>query len=317
LICLWTELKNIMPEVPPRPLNLEQIEANPFQPRKNFDEAELKELAASIEQHGLLQPVLVRPVSGKKYKGIKFQLIAGERRWRACQLAGLKTIMATVREMDDLEAALLALVENDQRADLDDFSKANGIKTVMDLSAKQGELLSERKMAQRLGRSESYVRNRMQVFKMKPDVQAMTQRHSGVLSAAYEISRLKEESDRAPIIARVDAGAGFQEVKSEVARVLEAQQRAKESEHAPDAETERRARHNAESGGGNVSRGREVTGTTSREAKKRVEELLSEADATAALLAQWAPHLDERSAALLAPRFRHLRAAFARLEKSE
>jgi ParB family chromosome partitioning protein len=254
-----------------QPIDVESVEPSPFQPRKNFDDAELKELAASIEQHGLLQPVLVRPVSGKKYKGIKFQLIAGERRWRACQHAGLPSIMATVREMDDLEAALLALVENDQRADLDDFSKANAIKNVMRLSAEKGEILSERKMAQRLGRSESYVRNRMQVFKMPPDLQEMTQRHSGVLSAAYEISRLKEEGDRAPIIKRVDEGAGFQEVKAEVARVLAAQERAKESLRVPDAETQQRQSLREDNAGGSMSRGRVVRGIGHQTKPRRVQ----------------------------------------------
>lgn len=303
-----------MPELPPRLINLEQIEPNPFQPRRHFDEAELKELANSIAQHGLLQPILVRPVSGKKYKEIEYQIIAGERRWRACQLAGIKIIMATVRPMSDLEAALLALVENDQRVDIDDFSKATGIKTVMDLSAKKGELLSERAMAKRLGRSESYVRNRMQVFKTPPDVQAMTKRHSGVLSVAYEISRLKQAADRAPLIERVDEGAGFQEVKVEVSRVLASQAHAKESDRAPDAETQQRASLRADGAGGSMSRGRMTRGTGHTEARREFERHLASSEANAVLLKKWREKLSEKDHAALVPRLRSLRANIARLE---
>ncbi len=99
-------------------LPIEAIERNPEQPRKRFDELKLEELAASIREHGVVEPILVRKDSGK------YRILAGERRWRAAQRAGLKEIPAVVREASEREAFELALVENLQRADLNAIEEA-------------------------------------------------------------------------------------------------------------------------------------------------------------------------------------------------
>ena len=107
-------------------LRISEIEPNRDQPRKQFDEAALADLAASIEQHGVLQPLLVRPLPGGGY-----QLVAGERRWRASRMAGLTEVPVIVREMTDREASELALIENLQRQDLNPMEEALGYRTVM------------------------------------------------------------------------------------------------------------------------------------------------------------------------------------------
>ena len=108
-------------------LAIDEISPNRDQPRKEFDEASLQELCDSISQHGVLQPILVRPIINGGY-----QLVAGERRWRASMMAGLTTIPAVIREMSDNEAMEFALIENLQRQDLNPIEEAEGIKQLMD-----------------------------------------------------------------------------------------------------------------------------------------------------------------------------------------
>lgn len=108
-------------------LRLTEIVPNREQPRKQFDEEGISELAASITQHGLLQPLTVRPLADGTY-----QLVAGERRWRASRLAGLDEVPVIVREMSDREAAEIALIENLQREDLNPMEEAVGLSTLME-----------------------------------------------------------------------------------------------------------------------------------------------------------------------------------------
>lgn len=108
-------------------LKISQIQPNREQPRKQFTDESLNELAMSIEQHGILQPLLVRPLTDGSY-----QLVAGERRWRAARMAGLNEVPVVVREMSDQQSAELALIENLQRQDLNPMEEAQGFKTLMD-----------------------------------------------------------------------------------------------------------------------------------------------------------------------------------------
>src|SRR5580704_1822829 len=107
---------------------VEMVKANPGQPRKRFDEAEMAELAASIRAKGVLQPILVRPAT---HAG-QYEIVAGERRWRAAQLGGLRTIPALVRSLSDAEVLEIAIVENVQRADLSAIEEAEGYKTLIE-----------------------------------------------------------------------------------------------------------------------------------------------------------------------------------------
>ena len=125
-------------------LKISELEPNREQPRREFDEKAMAELADSIAQHGLLQPLLVRPLFGGGY-----QIVAGERRWRAARMAGLSEVPAVVREMSDHEVMELALIENLQREDLTPLEEANGYQTLLD---KYG--MTQEEVAKTVGNSE-------------------------------------------------------------------------------------------------------------------------------------------------------------------
>jgi ParB family chromosome partitioning protein len=145
-----------------REIPIELIVRNPDQPRKVFADAEIEELAASIREKGVLQPVLVRPAPG----GEGWQLVAGERRWRAAQKAGLKTIPVLVRELDDLEVLEIGIVENVQRADLNAIEEAMAYKALQDRFARTQDAI-----AQVVGKSRSHVANTLRLLNLPDEVQ--------------------------------------------------------------------------------------------------------------------------------------------------
>ena len=143
-----------------RYIALEQIEANPFQPRQVWSEEELENLADSIREHGVLQPVLVRPLPDRQNSDVvQFQLIAGERRWRAAGRAQLKQIPAIVREVDDKSALELAIIENVQRHDISAVESAQAYRRLSDEFG-----LSQEKIAARVGKSRAAVANTMRLL---------------------------------------------------------------------------------------------------------------------------------------------------------
>ena len=155
-------------------LPLREIEPDPDQPRKRFDEAALAELAASIQENGLLQPIAVRP----KPLGAGYLIIAGERRWRAARLAGLDEVPALVKDVTDEQAAALALIENLQREDLDPIEVAEGCRQLIE---KYG--LTQETAAKRLGKSRSAVTNSLRLLNLPDDVRAKVS--DGSLSAGH------------------------------------------------------------------------------------------------------------------------------------
>jgi ParB family chromosome partitioning protein len=140
-------------------LPVEAVERNPEQPRKRFDETKLEELAASIRQHGIVEPILVRKEGGR------YRILAGERRWRAAQRAGLKEVPALVREATDREAFELALVENLQRADLNAIEEAEAYDV---LATDHG--LTQEEIATRVGKERSTVANALRLLKLPEEV---------------------------------------------------------------------------------------------------------------------------------------------------
>jgi ParB family transcriptional regulator, chromosome partitioning protein len=140
-------------------LAIEAVERNPDQPRKRFDEAGLEELAASIREHGVVEPILVRR------EGSKYRIVAGERRWRAAQRAGLREVPAILREASDREAFELALVENLQRADLNAIEEAEAFEV---LATDHG--LTQEQIAARVGKERSTVANALRLLKLPPEV---------------------------------------------------------------------------------------------------------------------------------------------------
>lgn len=141
-------------------LRLSEIEPNKDQPRVHFDEDALQELADSIQTHGLLQPIVVRPMLGGTY-----QIVAGERRWRACRIAGLTSVPVIVKELDDKQTMELALIENLQRRDLNPVEEANGYSRLLkEFSLTQDEV------ADRVGKSRSAVTNALRLLNLPEDM---------------------------------------------------------------------------------------------------------------------------------------------------
>jgi len=157
-------------------LPLEEICPNPFQPRKEFDEMELKELARSISNFGVIQPIIVR-----RYKE-GYQLIAGERRYRACKIIGTQHIPAIIQEMDDEAVAAVTLIENLQRKELNYFEEAAAYGALINRFG-----LTQEELAQRIGKSQSAIANKMRLLKISPEIRnliitsTITERHARAL----------------------------------------------------------------------------------------------------------------------------------------
>lgn len=155
----------------------DDIRPNPNQPRKKFDKQGLLELALSIKQHGLLQPLTLRKMDDGSY-----QLVAGERRLRASVIAGLDKVPCLITKADDKESAILALIENIQRRDLDFFEQAEGICRLIDAYG-----LTQEQAASKLGKTQSAVANKLRLLKLPEDVQqtvlesGLTERHARAL----------------------------------------------------------------------------------------------------------------------------------------
>lgn len=145
-----------------REIPIEQIAANPDQPRRTFPEGQLDELAASLREKGVLQPILVRPTFGQDSA---YQIVAGERRWRAAQRAGLKAVPALVRELDDLAVLEIAIVENVQRSDLTPLDEAEAYRALMERFGRTQEAV-----AQTVGKSRSHVANTLRLLSLPESV---------------------------------------------------------------------------------------------------------------------------------------------------
>jgi ParB/RepB/Spo0J family partition protein len=172
----------------PRMIPLIEIRPDPNNVRKQFDEDEIAELAGSIKENGVLQPILLRPVMPSKTSKTKYQIIAGERRYRAARLAGLKEILALVREMNDVEALGAQLVENLQRKDLHPLDEADSL-----LRLKELEKLGISDIAQRLAKPEQYVARRLSLTNLIEEARADLRKERITLAHALEICRLAPE----------------------------------------------------------------------------------------------------------------------------
>ena len=157
----------------PLSLPVELIEPNPDQPRKSFAEEDMSDLAASIREKGVIQPLVVRRMDDEKY-----QIVAGERRWRAAQLAQLHEVPVVIRDFSDLEVIEIAIIENVQRADLNPIEEATGYRQLMDRFGHTQE-----KLAEALGKSRSYIANLLRLLQLPQPVIAMVS--DGRLSAGH------------------------------------------------------------------------------------------------------------------------------------
>jgi ParB family chromosome partitioning protein len=162
-----------------REIPLEKVQPNPGQPRRTFHQETLQELAASVKEHGVLQPILVRP------SGEGFEIIAGERRWRASKIAGKETIPAIVERFDDATALEIGLIENLQREDLSPLDESTIYKK---MTSELG--YSIRQLASKLGKDKGYVENRLRLASAPDDVREMVAQRYDTLSAAYELMKI-------------------------------------------------------------------------------------------------------------------------------
>ncbi len=166
---------------------------NPEQPRKIFTDSELGELTNSIREFGVLQPLLVKKAEGKK-----FILIAGERRLRAAKLAGLSRVPVIIKELQEPEAALIALVENVQREDLNFLEEAKAYKKLMDdFNLTQGEI------AKRVSKQQSTISNKIRILSLPEELQQMLMANKLTERHARALLKLTEESDRKKVLNRV------------------------------------------------------------------------------------------------------------------
>lgn len=170
---------------------IELIRRNPDQPRRHFVEADLEELAASIREKGVLQPILVRPAPGAPGE---YQIVAGERRWRAAQRAGLRALPTVIRELDDLQVLEIGIIENVQRADLNAIEEALGYKALLERFGRTQDAVAEA-----VGKSRSHVANALRLLNLPDEVQEhlitgrLTAGHARAIASAPNVAALARQ----------------------------------------------------------------------------------------------------------------------------
>ena len=174
-------------------IHISSIEANPYQPRTKFDEEALNELAQSIETYGLIQPVTVRPVGSGKY-----QLISGERRFRAAQIAGLTEIPAFVRTVDDAQSIQMALVENIQRADLNAIEIAMSYQMLIDECH-----FTQEELGAKVGKTNTTISNYLRLLKLSTPVQVAVRDNQISMGHARALVAVEDETLQAKLVQQI------------------------------------------------------------------------------------------------------------------
>ena len=204
------EVKEIV-EGTPQEVSIRDIVANPYQPRKVFDEEKLQELAASIKEYGVVQPLVVRK------KGKRFELVAGERRLRASKLAGLKKVPVVIKEYDETEMMEIALIENIQRHDLNAIEEAQGIKRLMEECK-----LTQEQVAVKVGRSRTAVANILRLLNLAQEVQDLISQNLLSMGQAKQISTLRSEEQQISVAKSVIENGWSARITEEVVREMNA-----------------------------------------------------------------------------------------------
>jgi ParB family chromosome partitioning protein len=220
--------KSATPPTGLRMLPIEALLANPDQPRKRFADAPLRELATSIGNHGILQPIVVSPVAGSQGE---YTIIAGERRWRAAQQAGLHEVPVVIHNSPASEHLELAVIENLQREDLDPIEEARAFRQLMDVRS-----CTQEELASRIGKDRSTISNTMRLLKLPEKVQAMVQ--DGVLGMGHARALLALDDPAAMIELALAASRTGMSVRA-VERAVRDRLRPTEPEPAVDPEREK------------------------------------------------------------------------------
>lgn len=190
-----SEMRTAQPARPPRQVPIELIVPNPRNPRRSYAEGDLADLAASIREKGIVQPILVRPVDGTE----RYEIVAGERRWRAAQRAGLHEVPVVVHHIDDGEALEIAIIENVQRADLNPLEEAAGYQQLIDEFG-----YTQERLASIIGKSRSHVANTLRLLKLPDTVQSYLR--NGRLSAGHARTLVGHDDPEALARAMVERG---------------------------------------------------------------------------------------------------------------
>ena len=185
-------------------VKISEIEPNRDQPRKEFDSEALSELADSISQHGVLQPLLLRPLLTGGYR-----IVAGERRWRAARMAGLTEVPAVVREMTDAEEMLFALIENLQREDLTPLEEARGYRTLIETQD-----FTQEEVSQAVGKSRPAVTNALRLLNLPEDIQQMLEKGEITAGHARTLLSFKREEDMRLAAQKAKEGASVRELEN-------------------------------------------------------------------------------------------------------
>lgn len=205
-------------------IKISEIEPNREQPRKEFDSEALSELADSISQHGVLQPLLLRPLLTGGYR-----IVAGERRWRAARMAGLTEVPAVVREMTDAEEMLFALIENLQREDLTPLEEARGYRTLIETQD-----FTQEEVSQAVGKSRPAVTNALRLLNLPEDIQQMLEKGEITAGHARTLLSFKREEDMRLAAQKAKEGASVRELENLVKRLNQ------QKEEAPSAKPKNR-----------------------------------------------------------------------------
>jgi len=185
-------------------VDVNDIKPNASQPRKRFDEEKLEELASSIEQHGLIQPIVLRRL-GKGY-----EIVAGERRWRAARIAGLREVPCIVRELTDEENMLLAIIENMQREDLNPIEEAEGIRQMIDTYG-----LTQEQVSYSVGKSRPYITNSLRLLKLPAKVQELTAEGAITTGHARALASVKGQKKQIELAVRAaEEGLSVRQIES-------------------------------------------------------------------------------------------------------
>lgn len=177
-------------------LPVDKISPNPYQPRRVFEKAHLEELAASIKEFGVLQPVSVRLINGHRY-----ELVAGERRLRACRLAGLAKIPSVIVGINDRDSAILALIENIQRENLNYIEEAEGFRNLI-----QDYNFTQEKLSEKLGKSQSAIANRLRLLRLSPDIKRALIENGCSERHARALLKLPNEEQQKEVLRKVIKG---------------------------------------------------------------------------------------------------------------
>ena len=192
-------------------VKISEIEPNRDQPRKEFDSEALSELADSISQHGVLQPLLLRPLLTGGYR-----IVAGERRWRAARMAGLTEVPAVIREMTDSEEMLFALIENLQREDLTPLEEARGYRTLI-----EAQDFTQEEVSKAVGKSRPAITNALRLLNLPEDIQGMLERGEITAGHARTLLSFKSQEDMRLGAQKAKDGASVRELEALAKRLNE------------------------------------------------------------------------------------------------